>query len=500
MTINQAIRSIAATLLLISSLGRAAAILAETAEERLGPAHDATTHHVAVINGQRIAYTATVSDLQIPNDAGIVDAQFTSIAYTREPTVDPTSRPVTFVFNGGPGSASTLVHLGAFGPRRLLLPDGAQAAGVGPVALTDNVHSLLDVTDIVFIDPVGTGFSHALGAAKDSDFWGVTADARSVGAFIRTWTTSRSRWNSPKYIAGESYGALRAIKVARYLESSRTPLFFDGFVLISGPLDYVSFVTALGDDKGFPLLVPTMAAAAWYHGRIDKTGRTFEAFIDEARQFAKGPYSAALYEGTALSADQRAAVAARLQDFTGISAAVFLANNLRMRASVVATELLRADGRRVGRLDDRFSGPASMQGDPSAAALHNRFDPGMAVYLRSELGVTASDEYRQRIDGDWKWDIDASSVDDVPGVYLNGSPVLSGYLQRNANSRVFFATGYYDLIIPFMSLEYTAAHVLDEPRRVVLEHYGAGHMMYVDEASHAKLASDLRRFISRTPP
>jgi carboxypeptidase C (cathepsin A) len=499
-TINQAIRAFAATLLLIPAFARSASSPSEAAEDRHEPAHTAITHHVASINGQRIAYAASVSDLQIPNDAGIVDAQFTSIAYTREPAVDPIARPVTFVFNGGPGSSSTLVHLGAFGPRRVLLPDGPIAAGVGPVTLTDNAHSLLDVTDLVFIDPVGTGFSQALGAAKDSSFWGVTADARSVGSFIRAWTTAHGRWNSPKYVAGESYGALRAIKTARYLESSRTPLFFNGFVLISGPLDFVSFVTALGDDKGFPLLVPTMAAAAWFHGRIDKTGRTFEAFIDEARQFAKGPYTAALYEGSTLSADQRTAIAVRLQGFTGVPAAVFLANNLRVRASVFSAELLRADGRRVGRLDDRFSGPASMQGDPSSAAIRNRFEPGMTVYLRSELGVAASDDYRQRIDGDWKWDIDASSIDDVPGVYLNAGPILTGYLQRNANSRVFVAAGYYDLVVPFMSLEYTAAHLLDEPGRVTLEHYRAGHMLYIDEASHAKLAGDLRRFISGTPP
>lgn len=454
------------------------------------------TQHSVMIDGVSVNYTATVGETVTVGENGEPNASFISTAYIRSGVKDLAARPITFLFNGGPGTSSIYVHLGGFGPRRIALPSDLSNVGGAPYKLVDNHYSVLDATDLVFIDPIGTGFSHALGRAADRDFWGVSSDGRSVAAFIRAWISQNGRWNSPKYIGGESYGGTRIAKVLASLESSSAPVTFNGVLLISAPLDYVSFVPALGDDKAYPLLLPTMAATAWYHNKVSKNGRSFEQFLEEAREFAKGEYSAALFEGGALGGERRQQIAARLESFTGIPAPVFFINDLRLRGSVFATELMRPEGLRVGRQDGRYTGSIAVNSDPSSTAVGAAFTTGINEYLRTELGVHSTAVYNVGIHGDWTWDIAPSATDQVPGVYLNLVPQIVDSMQRNANLRVFVATGYYDLLVPFFSMEYTAAHLPDASRRVTVEHYEAGHMMYTHEPSLEKLAADVRRFIA----
>ncbi|MEA3038008.1 MAG: hypothetical protein QOE79_521, partial [Sphingomonadales bacterium] len=297
------------------------------------------THHRGVFGGVPVAYTATASETYLKGDDGTPKASIFSVAYVKEPR-DP-SRPVTFLFNGGPGSGSVWLQMGAFGPKRVGIPSDARDDGAPPYPILDNPDSLLDVTDIVFIDPVGTGFSHTLGKTEGKDYWGVTQDAKSVSQFIRLWLNDNGRWNSPKYMGGESYGTTRSAAVVNQLEGAYNDVGLDGIILMSTILDFGAQANVQGNEMPYVLFLPSMAAAAWYHHKVANPPATVDAFVQEAREFAEGDYAAALLKGQRLEGEARAAIRRRLARFTGLSEEYLERADLRVTDQRFYKELLR---------------------------------------------------------------------------------------------------------------------------------------------------------------
>jgi carboxypeptidase C (cathepsin A) len=275
------------------------------------------TRHTGQFGGVSVAYTATARETYLKGDDGAPRASIYSTAYVKD-GADP-RRPVTFLFNGGPGSASLWLHMGAFGPKRVAIPSDARDDGAPPYPIVDNPESLLDVTDIVFIDPVGTGFSRALGKVEAKEFWGVTKDAKSVAQFIRGWLSDNNRWNAPKYLGGESYGTTRSAAVAKELEGSYNDVALNGIILISTILDFGAQAEVPGNEMAYVVNMPTMAATAWYHNKVANRPSDLASFVAEARAFAGGEYLSALIKGSALPADERANVRAKLARFGNLS-------------------------------------------------------------------------------------------------------------------------------------------------------------------------------------
>ena len=410
-------------------------------------------------------------------------------------------RPVMFTFNGGPGSSSVWLHMGTFGPRRVDMADGVHP-NAAPYALVDNAHSLLDVTDLVFIDPVGTGYSHALGDAENKDFHGIDQDTQAVGDFIRLWVTRNERWNSPKLVGGESYGTTRTAALARHLQ--QRGMYVNGLVLVSSILNFQTARFDTGNDLPYITFLPTYAATAWYHGRIADRPDSLEAFLKPVREFAAGPYATALMQGDQLGAEDRVAVAEQLAAYTGLDTEYLLQTNLRINIFRFTKELLRDQRRTVGRLDSRFKGmdrdAASdrFEHDPSMTAIMGPYTAALNHYVRTELEFRDDAEYEilsGEVNRNWDW-----IREDTRGVgYVNVAEDLRQSMARDPNLRVFVANGYYDLATPFFATEYTMDHLQVEPElkpNIVMTYYEAGHMMYIHPQSLVKLKQDLDDFIS----
>jgi carboxypeptidase C (cathepsin A) len=314
--------------------------------------NSAAKRFTGTFGGSRIAYTATVAEQVLKDDKGTPKAAIVTTSYVAEPR-DP-RRPVTFLFNGGPGSASLWLQMGAFGPKRVAIPSDARDDGAPPYPILDNADSLLDVTDLVFIDPVGTGFSHTIGETKGEEYWGITKDAKSVAAVIRKWLDENGRWNSPKFLGGESYGTTRSAAVVNELEGQYNDVALNGVILISTVLDFGAGAETEGAELGYITTLPSMAVTALYHGKA--AAPSPEAFAEEARQFAIGPYAAFLLKGQKAGAEERAAVRRALARFTGLSEAFLDRADLRVTSGRFYKELLRDRGLTVGRLDSRYTG------------------------------------------------------------------------------------------------------------------------------------------------
>jgi carboxypeptidase C (cathepsin A) len=322
--------------------------------------------------GRAMRYTATVEEQVLKDEKGEAKAAIVTSAYVAEPR-DP-SRPVTFLFNGGPGSGSVWLQMGAFGPKRVAIPSDARDDGAPPYPILDNPDSLLDVTDLVFIDPVGTGFSHTIGETKGEDYWGVTKDAKSVAQVIRQWLDANGRWNSPKYLGGESYGTTRSAAVVNELEGGYNDVALNGVILISTVLDFGAGAETEGAELGYITTLPSMAATALYHGKA--SAPSTETFVEEARQFAIGPYAAYLLKGQKAPAAERAAVRSQLARFTGLSEDFLERADLRVSSGRFYKELLRDRSLTVGRLDSRYTGTdydsagETPDNDPSFYGIH----------------------------------------------------------------------------------------------------------------------------------
>jgi len=415
-------------------------------------------------------------------------------AYTRT-GADPLSRPVTFAFNGGPGSSSVWLHLGLLGPRRVDMGD-AGALKPPPYGLTDNHETLLAASDLVFIDPISTGYSRAVKGGKPKDFHGFTGDLDSVGEVIRLWTSRNGRWLSPKYLCGESYGTLRAAALARHLQQ-RYGMNLNGLMLISSVLDLGTLEFEGHNDDPYPLFLPTYAAIAHYHGLHGE--RPLPEVLAEAERFAERDYPWALARGARMTAAERGAAVATLARLAGLSEDYVDRVDLRIEHVRFFTELLRSRRRTVGRLDGRFVGwdtdyaREQWSADPSYDAILGPYTAAINHYVKAELGYTNDLAYNTLTDKVHPW-----SLKEFEGKFLYVGDQLAAAMRANPFLRVYVASGYYDGATPYFATEHTMSHLAipDELRaNISIEYFEAGHMMYVHEPSRLAQSEHLRAFV-----
>ncbi|WP_428407136.1 S10 family peptidase [Hyphococcus sp.] len=476
----------------------------ETAKDEDAPRRYETKARVTA-GGRTVSYKVIAGETFIENEKGEKVASIFSTSYIADGFADPRERPVAFIFNGGPGSASLWLHMGVFGPKRVRLPEGPDDDGAAPFDLIANPESIIDVADMVFIDPVGTGWSKTLGETKTDDYWGVKQDAASVREFIRRWLVENKRWNSPKYLIGESYGTTRSAAVLEALESGWTDIAVNGVVLISTVLNFGLDATDAGNEVGYIGLMPGYAATAWYHDKVDKDawGGDMERFLDEARVFATDEYLPALLKGQLAPQAERDAVAAKLAAFTGLSESYVKRANMRIPLRRFMRELLRDQGLAVGRLDSRFTGvEADRVGenpeyDPSAYGIDAAYTAGMLDYFSRDLGVDIIEPYTT-LGGvrRWNWDAEDGGGENS---YVNVAPWVERAMRQNKDLRVLAANGYYDLATPFFGTEITLAQPGFDRSRLTITYYEAGHMMYIHQPSLEALAADVRAFIRNEP-
>jgi carboxypeptidase C (cathepsin A) len=459
------------------------------------------------LNGQPLNYLASAGHLVLRDDDGKPLASIFFVAYSKlagpqiekaAPQTDP-ARPITFCFNGGPGSSSVWLHLGAFGPRTVQLPDSGEAPAP-PYSLVDNPYTLLDMTDLVFIDPVSTGYSRAAPGVDPKRFHGFQEDIQSVGDFIRLYATRYGRWKSPKFVAGESYGTTRAAGLAGYLQD-REGMYLNGIAFVSSVLNHLTIRFDDGNELPYAFFLPTYAATAWYHKKLpqDLQSANLSDVVAEARRFAETEYTVALMAGEKLSDSGKREVGRKLARYTGLSEEFVRRANLRIEIQRFCKELLRDQGSTVGRYDSRFKGADidaagdRPEYDPSYVAVQGVFTATLNQYLRSELHFETDQTYEILTGKVQPWDYGMAR-----NRYVNVGPTLRSAMTKNRDLRAFFANGYYDLATPFTATEYSTAHLGLEPplrRHVTMGYYEAGHMMYVHKPSHEKLRNDLVRFI-----
>ena len=456
------------------------------------------TEHVGTFNGRKLAYTATVAENILKNRGGEPQASIFTIAYVQKDIEDPATRPVTFLWNGGPGSSSVWLHMGVFGPVRVDVPSDARDDGAPPFGVIDNPGCILDVTDIVFIDPVGTGFSTTLGDAEGKDFFGVHQDARSVAKVIRQWISENKRWNSPKLIGGESYGTTRSAAVVRELEGNFDDVSINGILLISTILDFSVVSTSTGNELPHLIHLPTMAATAWYHGKAGQCTPLRE-HVERARRFALSDYSSALLRGASLGDEERGRIRAELAHLTGLDEGYIDRSDLRLHPGRFQKELLRDRGLTVGRLDSRYTGEdlddagETPETDPSFYGIDGAYTAALNTYLRDTLGVDVDGQY-SIIGGLWdRWDWDIAGVGRP--TYLNVAPYIGKAMRQNKDLHVLVACGYYDFATPFFGAEYSLNRSGVVPERLRFTYYEAGHMMYVNHTALAALQADVRTLI-----
>lgn len=467
------------------------------------------TRHTVVIGGQEVAYTATAGTLILREEddkegkGAAPKAEIFFVAYTRDDIADAGTRPVTFSFNGGPGSSSVWLHLGVLGPRRVLLPDDP-VAPPPPYQLVDNEYALLDATDLVFIDPVTTGYSRTIPEEKPEQFHDFQKDIESVGEFIRLYTTRYKRWRSPKFLIGESYGTTRAAGLAGHLQEHHG-MYLNGVMLVSSILDFQTASFHPGNDLPYLLFLPTYTATAWYHRQLaPELQKNLRATLREVEAFAQGAYTLALIKGDALPEAERAEIAARLARYTGLSREYVEQTNLRINIHRFVKELLRRQRRTVGRLDSRYTGidrdavGEKVEYDPSYAAIQGAFTALLNDYVRSELAFESDLPYEILTDRVRPW-----RYEQHQNQYVNVAETLRKAMCLNQQLKVFIGNGYFDLATPYLATAYTVDHMaLDASLRgnVAMGYYEAGHMMYAHGPSLAKLKSDLVGFIASAIP
>ncbi|HKR62124.1 MAG TPA: peptidase S10 [Thermoanaerobaculia bacterium] len=457
-----------------------------------------TTSHAVRVGDQTINITARAGTLVLRNDAGEPRASFFVVSYTKD-GADPARRPVTFTFNGGPGSSSVWLHMGAFGPKRVVYKDDEGHAAAPPYRLTDNEGTILDATDLVFIDPVTTGYSRAIPFDDAKKFHGYEADIESVGQLIRLWTTRNARWSSPKFLAGESYGTTRAAGLAGWLHDQG--YYLNGIILISSILNFGTARFDSASDLAYILFLPTYATTAWYHKRLpaDLQSLPVDRVAAEAEQFALGEYTSALMKGDSLSDAERHAIAQKVARLTGLSPAYVESTNLRVQISRFDKELLRNERRSAGRLDSRFVGVdrdaagEEPDTDPSYSAIYGEYTAVLNDWVRRSLKFETDLPYEILTDKVRPW-----SFANVQNRVLDVAETLRGAMSQNPDLRVLVCNGYYDLATPFAATKYTFSRMQLDPSlrgNVTMTFYAGGHMMYIDRAAHRQLRADVVKFI-----
>ncbi|WP_113961129.1 S10 family peptidase [Roseimicrobium gellanilyticum] len=465
-------------------------------EERKTP-KDVSTKHAITLAGQRLEYTAVAGMLPIRDAEGKTKAEIFYIAYTKDGLNDLSQRPVTFSFNGGPGSSSVWMHLGLLGPRRVKLQDDGSAVPP-PYQLVDNEYSLLDETDLVFVDPVGTGYSRATKADEAKNFYGVAEDARSVAEFIRLYVTQNTRWSSPKFLIGESYGTTRAAALSGEL-AQKHRMNLNGIMLVSTVLNFQTIWGGEGNDLPHVLYLPSYTATAWHHRKLapDLQKLTIQEVLKQAEAFAMGEYLQGLMLGAALPEPQRKALVDKMARFTGVSAEWLDRANLRPGLERFSVELLREQRLQVGRFDSRYTGhvrnglASSAEGDPSADAFFSPFASTFNQYVRSELKYVEDRPYEILASvGKWNWGAEND--------FVNVADTLAVAMTRNPFLKVHVSCGYTDMATPYFASHYTFNHLNVAPeiaKNITIDDYYAGHMMYLNLPDLAKQRADLVKFI-----
>lgn len=467
------------------------------------------THHTVRIGSKKVAYTVTCGTLVLREESqkeGASEgykpkASVFFIAYTRDGIENKAQRPVTFSFNGGPGSSSVWLHLGLLGPKRVDMGDAEQLSPP-PYGLTENAFSLLDVSDLVFIDPVSTGYSRPVEGEKAKDFHGFARDIESVGDFIRLYTSRYLRWTSPKFLIGESYGTTRAAGLSGYLQE-RHGLFLNGIMLISSILHFQTVYAEHGNDLPHVLYLPTYAATAWYHQKLEPAlqSKPLEAFLSEVESFAQGEYTVALMQGSRLSAKEHKSIARKLARYTGLSELYIEQTNLRPEIMRFTKELLRKERKTVGRLDSRFTGydrdaaGETFEYDPSYSAIQGPYTAAFNQYVRHDLGFESDLPYEILTNLYQSW-----NYKEFENKFVNVSSTLRRAMSQNPDLKIFVASGYYDFATPYFATDYTLSHLGLEPhlrQNLEVHYYPAGHMMYVHLESLKRLKNQLSGFIHK---
>jgi carboxypeptidase C (cathepsin A) len=481
----------------------------KTAAETPTPKEESSvTEHTLRVAGQEIPYKATAGTILLKDDQGEATASMFYVAYTRSDVKDLSQRPIAFLYNGGPGSSTVWLHMGAFGPKRVVTTNAAPTPPA-PYRLEDNADTLLDKADLVFIDAVGTGYSKAVGKAKNKDFWGIDQDVEAFAQFINTYVSKNERWNSPKYLIGESYGTFRSAALGNYLQS-RDGMDLNGIVLMSTVLDLSTISFPQGNDLPYIFYLPSYAATAWYHKVLKNRPEDLNAFLTEVRKYASTDYANALMKGSNLSQAERAAVVKKLSEFTGLSEDYLTKAKLRVNLRQFMEELQRSKGQITGRLDSRFSGPMlDMLGeyaeyDPQETAITGVFTALFNNYVRQDLKFIRDTKYitlGSDAGREWDWKRRGGGR----GYGFPGAPNvehdLAEALVSNPHLQVQVENGLYDLATPFFATEYTMDHLGLPPElrsHIHLEYYDAGHMMYLRNESLAKLKGNIASFIDST--
>jgi carboxypeptidase C (cathepsin A) len=461
--------------------------------------------HSVTIDGKTINLNAKAGTMELKDENNKPIALFGFTAYFKENPEK--NRPIIFAYNGGPGSSSYWLHMGIMGPKRIVVddPNYNQPA---PYELVNNEFSILDVADVVMMDPVGTGLSIPIGESTGKDFWGVDQDIRSVSLFIMQFLKEHNRLNSPKYILGESYGTFRNAGVMNYLLGNGYGL--NGVIMVSAVFDLRTLFFAPNEDMSYVVYLPTMAATAWYYNKVANKGEDLSSFVQEVREFTENEYMPALFKGNTLTIAERSRIAGKLQEYTGVSSEIWERADLKLMAGEYFQELLRKEGKTVGRLDSRYSGinkdPMSMDSftDPQSDAISPAYTMGFLDYFHGDLNVSKDLNYstsaysKEGFKWDWKhkgtdsWGADAS---------VTTLPDMENALSKDPNVKILIMNGYYDLATVFYGVEHSIAH-LNIPKsasdRIIMTYYEAGHMMYTDLPSAKLFREDLKDFIQDT--
>lgn len=471
----------------------------KTAEARSDQEVFSTTTHTVKAGGKQIEYTTTAGRLILKSEAGESRAQIFFIAYEKKGT-DSARRPVTFAFNGGPGSSSVWLHLGAIGPKRISLnKDGSVPPP--PAVLVDNEFTWLEFTDVVFIDPVGTGYSRAVDEKKEKEFYNFKNDIEAVGDFMRLYLTRYNRWQSPKFVAGESYGTTRAVGLIGYIHQKHG-IDLNGILLISPVLDFNTIDFSQSNDLPYLLFLPTYTASAWYHKKLASPSPDLESSLAPVETWALNEYTTILAQGTALTPEKQEAAAGMIGGLTGLSSEYVLKNNLRVHYARFCKELLRDRQIIIGRMDARMTMPDTdgagdvAESDPSFERLIGAFAGTINQYVKNDLKFTEDIPYtylNYNAGKQWDW---KSGIQREQG-YLSLSQSLTDAMHLNGHLKVFIASGYYDLATPYCGAKYTVNHLVLENNlkdNIHINFYHAGHMMYTDQPSLGKLFKDVSAF------
>lgn len=460
------------------------------------------TKHSVKINGTELHYKAIAGNILVRNENNSPKASIFYVAYFKDDNKNQSNRPLIFCFNGGPGSSSVWLHLGIFGPRRVLLNE--EGDGLPPYQVIENEYSILDLADLVFIDPVSTGYSRAVPGEEAKQFHGVDEDIESVGEFIRQFITQYERWDSPKLLAGESYGTTRAAGLASHLHDDQR-IYINGIILISSALNFQTLYDyEKGNDLPYALFLPTYTTTAWYHKKLaEDLQKDFNKTLEGAKEFALTDYTLALMKGNNLSLEDKNKIVQKLVTFTGLTPEFIERSNLRINPYRFSMELLRSKNLTVGRFDSRIVGDKLDTScdfpsyDPSFDSVMGAFAAAFNQYVRKDLKVKNDQEYIILADISSSWNYSKAT-----NKFLNMSTKLHDVMTKSSGLKVFVGSGYYDMGCPFFATDYTFSHLGISPnlqKNISMYYYNSGHMIYTQKDSLIKMKNDLSQWMKTLP-